>query len=46
MHTDIDGCAVNNGGCDHICIDKVAAVECKCKVGYEMTDDGMTCKRK
>ena len=40
---DIDECAVDNGGCDHICVNKPGSFECQCKEGYLLGDDGKTC---
>ena len=40
---DIDECAVDNGGCDHICINKPGSFECQCKEGYALGADGKTC---
>ena len=41
--SDIDECAVDNGGCEHTCINKPGSHECKCKEGYLLGDDGLTC---
>ena len=41
---DIDECAVGNGGCDHICVNKPGSFECQCKDGYELGSDGKTCE--
>ena len=40
---DIDECAVDNGGCGQICVNKPGSFECQCKEGYALTDDGKTC---
>ena len=40
---DVDECKVNNGACDHICVNKPGAFECKCNVGYELADDKKKC---
>jgi len=42
--TEIDECAVNNGGCDpnaYCIINELGSVSCSCKGGY--TGDGNTC---
>ena len=43
---DIDECAVDNGSCDQICINKPGSFECQCKDGYVLADDGKTCNGK
>jgi hypothetical protein len=30
-------CAVDNGGCDHICVDTSDSIQCQCRSGYELT---------
>ena len=40
---DIDECAVDNGGCNQICINTPGSSECVCKDGYELGSDGKTC---
>uniref|UniRef100_A0A0N4ZHL5 Fibropellin-1 n=1 Tax=Parastrongyloides trichosuri TaxID=131310 RepID=A0A0N4ZHL5_PARTI len=38
---DINECLVNNGHCDHICINTQGSHECKCREGYDLfTKDG------
>ena len=43
--SDIDECAVDNGGCDHTCINKPGSFECQCKDG-SLADDGKMCNGK
>ena len=43
---DNDECAVDNGGCSQICVNKPGSFECKCKEGYLLGDDGKTCTGK
>ena len=42
--SDIDECALDNGGCDHTCINDQGSYECTCNEGYLLnTEDGTTC---
>ena len=41
--SDIDECAVGNGGCDHTCVNKPGSFECQCKERYALADDNKTC---
>ena len=34
--TDIDECAVDNGGCDHDCTNTPGSHMCQCDAGYEV----------
>lgn len=36
-------CAVNNGGCQQICIDVNGAAKCSCYSGYVLDTDGLGC---
>ena len=40
---DIDECAVDNGGCDEICINTPGSFSCACNPGYMLLMDGKTC---
>ena len=44
--TDIDECAVNNGGCDHICTNVPGSFYCSCRSGYNLQSDRRTCRGK
>ena len=46
LFSDIDECAVDNGGCDHTCSNKPGSFECQCKDGYLLSDDGKLCNGK
>ena len=37
--SDIDECAVNNGGCDHLCTNQVPFFSCSCKSGYRLYNE-------
>ena len=36
-------CAVNNGGCAHICIDYPVGYNCTCYSGYYLDTNGQSC---
>lgn len=40
---DIDECEVDNGGCDHICINTVGSYRCECEEGYQCGQDKHQC---
>lgn len=40
---DIDECAVNNGGCEGRCVNKLGSHQCKCPRRYRLTTNGRTC---
>lgn len=42
--TDIDECAVNNGGCMHECRNTIGSYVCSCHNGYVLHDNGLDCK--
>ncbi|XP_065076987.1 protein tolkin-like [Ochlerotatus camptorhynchus] len=42
--TDVDECAVNNGGCQHECKNTLGSYVCSCHNGYTMQDNGHDCK--
>ncbi|KAM9355867.1 complement component C1q receptor-like [Pholidichthys leucotaenia] len=37
-------CDTNNGGCEHQCQQDRDSVQCFCKNGYELEDNGLTCR--
>lgn len=41
--TDIDECAVNNGGCSQTCTNSAGEFQCSCLQGYESNDGGISC---
>ena len=43
LHTDIDECATNNGGCSQNCSNNVGTFNCSCNTGYTLFSDGITC---
>ncbi|XP_052870734.1 tolloid-like protein 2, partial [Anopheles cruzii] len=42
--TDIDECAVNNGGCQQECKNTIGSYLCSCRNGYTLHDNGHDCK--
>ena len=42
--SDINECDMNNGDCEHLCVNKEGSFECKCNVGYRLQPDKKTCK--
>lgn len=42
--TDIDECAVNNGGCAHECQNTIGSYVCSCHNGYILHENGFDCK--
>ncbi|KAL3876182.1 hypothetical protein ACJMK2_034053 [Sinanodonta woodiana] len=42
--TDKDECAVNNGGCQHICKNTVGSYECACHNGFTLHENQHDCK--
>uniref|UniRef100_UPI0037E7B205 complement component C1q receptor-like n=1 Tax=Semicossyphus pulcher TaxID=241346 RepID=UPI0037E7B205 len=39
-------CAINNGECEHLCLQDAEEVQCICKEGYQLDEDGLTCRMK
>uniref|UniRef100_A0A3Q1GR48 Signal peptide, CUB domain, EGF-like 1 n=1 Tax=Acanthochromis polyacanthus TaxID=80966 RepID=A0A3Q1GR48_9TELE len=44
LHSDIDECLENNGGCDHYCRNTVGSFECSCQKGHKLLTDERTCQ--
>ncbi|UYV64840.1 BMP1 [Cordylochernes scorpioides] len=44
MCTDKDECAVDNGGCQHICINIIGSYRCSCHNGFVLHDNKHGCK--
>ncbi|XP_058836590.1 protein tolkin-like [Topomyia yanbarensis] len=42
--SDVDECAVNNGGCQHECKNTVGSFICTCRNGYLLHENGRDCK--
>ncbi|KAF7663288.1 hypothetical protein LDENG_00212820 [Lucifuga dentata] len=39
-------CTFNNGGCEHDCLEASDGVRCACKEGYDLDEDGFSCRIK
>ena len=46
IHTDINECAENNGGCAQICTNSAGSFMCSCNNGYILDVDRLFCKGK
>jgi len=44
LMTDINECAVNNGGCQHDCCNTPGSFTCRCPPGYQLTADARHCQ--
>ena len=42
-YTDVDECAVDNGGCSHICTNTPGSYSCNCEPNHVLAIDGLTC---
>lgn len=40
---DEDECAVNNGGCNQVCLNRPGNFSCECRHGYVLASDGFSC---
>ena len=41
--SDVDECSVDNGGCSHLCVNTEQSYKCKCRDGYQLHSDGVSC---
>ena len=41
--SDIQECAIDNGGCDHNCTNVAGSYNCSCNPGFQLQADGKTC---
>ncbi|CAJ1073968.1 complement component C1q receptor-like [Xyrichtys novacula] len=37
-------CTINNGECEHLCFQDADEAQCICKEGYNLNEDGLTCR--
>ena len=44
LYTDINECALNNGGCQHKCINTDGSYYCSCDTGYDLQQDKLSCQ--
>ena len=42
--TDVDECVVDNGGCEHGCVNTIGSRLCTCHHGYALNSDGVSCE--
>jgi hypothetical protein len=42
--TDIDECAINNGGCQHLCSNSIGSYACGCLTGFKLASDSRFCE--
>ncbi|KAI8482553.1 hypothetical protein Bbelb_397010, partial [Branchiostoma belcheri] len=40
---DIDECSAANGGCDHVCTNKMGSFQCSCVAGFTLNVDSHSC---
>ena len=45
LFEDIGECYVNNGGCEHTCVNTPGSYHCECNEGYRLAADGKSCIR-
>ena len=45
-HTDINECAINNGGCEQNCENDIGDYNCTCFNGYTLDNNGYNCTGK
>ena len=41
---DINECEIDNGGCEHKCINVILSFMCDCNEGYHLEENGRTCE--
>lgn len=41
---DIDECDEDHGGCEHECVNTPGSYQCRCSGGFELREDGRTCR--
>ena len=44
LNPDVNECDVNDGGCDHYCINLMGTFKCQCREGYKLGTDGKSCE--
>ena len=43
-HADISECSVNNGYCEHECMEMPGSYSCNCEEGYRLAVDNHSCE--
>ena len=46
LYADINECSVNNGGCQHLCVNLEGSFECQCQDGFQLSSNGRDCSGK
>ncbi|KAK7071286.1 Collagen and calcium-binding EGF domain-containing protein 1 [Halocaridina rubra] len=41
---DIDECVLQNGNCQHMCVNEPGTFRCECREGYRLREDNSTCE--
>ena len=39
----VNECEVDNGGCEHLCMDQPKSFSCGCRSGYTLDSNGRNC---
>ena len=40
---DVNECALENGGCEHTCVNRAGSYRCECDQGFTLQEDGQSC---
>lgn len=43
LFLDVDECRLDNGNCDHFCVNSLGSYECACKEGYRLGVNRWSC---
>ena len=44
-YTDVNECAYDNGGCQHVCSNSGGSYQCLCNTSYYLQSDGKSCAK-
>ena len=44
IHTDVNECEADNGGCEELCVNTVGSHQCMCQDGYRLQEDNRGCE--
>ena len=42
-YIDVNECAIENGGCEHTCVNRAGSYRCECDQGFTLQEDGTSC---